>query len=104
MTKNRYSPLTEASFLILLSLRESRHGYGIIKHVERLTRGRLVLAPGTLYGALTNLQKNKLINVERIEGAKRKKTYHITELGNTLVDYELNRLEELIAISKGLII
>ena len=47
--------LTEAVFYILLSLDTPRHGYGIMQNVERLSGGRVRLAAGTLYGALTTL-------------------------------------------------
>ena len=50
MDKN--TPLTEAIFYILLALRKPNHGYGIIQEVEALTAGRVVLGPGTLYGAI----------------------------------------------------
>lgn len=55
------SPLTEASFYILISLTTPLHGYGIMKQVETLSQGRLKLAPGTLYGALSTLQQHRLI-------------------------------------------
>ena len=48
-------PLTEALFYILLSVRRPNHGYGIIQEVERLTEGRVVLGPGTLYGAIQTM-------------------------------------------------
>ena len=38
---NSYIPMTETAFYILLSLKKPLHGYGIIKHVEELTEGRL---------------------------------------------------------------
>lgn len=44
----KQTPLTEALFYILLSLRKPNHGYGIIQEVEGLTGGRVVLGPGTL--------------------------------------------------------
>ena len=45
------TPLTEAFFYILLALRLPNHGYGVIQEVEELTKGRVVLGAGTLYGA-----------------------------------------------------
>ena len=47
--------LTEAVFYILLSLMKPLHGYGIIQNVGELSKGRVKLAPGTLYGALNSL-------------------------------------------------
>ena len=48
--------LTEAVYYILLSLMEPLHGYGIMQNVERLSGGRLRLAAGTLYGAISTMQ------------------------------------------------
>ena len=47
--------LTEAVFYILLSLDRPLHGYGIMQNVEDLSGGRVRLAAGTLYGALSTL-------------------------------------------------
>ena len=59
----KFSPLTESTFYILLSLNSPLHGYGIIKKVEGLTDKRLLLAAGTLYGAIKTLLDNKLIKL-----------------------------------------
>ena len=58
-----YIPMTETAFYILLSLKVPRHGYGIIKYVEELTEGRLVLGSGTIYGTLTKMQRDGIISV-----------------------------------------
>jgi DNA-binding PadR family transcriptional regulator len=93
----QFSPLTEATFYILLSLNKPLHGYGIIKKVEALSKGRLTLAAGTLYGALNVLLENKLITlIGEDEHNKRRKLYIITDLGRELIDYELKRLSEMI--------
>ena len=47
--------LTEAVYYILLSLAQPLHGYGIMQNTEALSGGRIRLAAGTLYGALTSL-------------------------------------------------
>ena len=44
--RNRYIPMSETMFYILLSLREARHGYAIMQHVKELTGGRIVLGAG----------------------------------------------------------
>ena len=47
---------SESTLLILLSLAEEpRHGYSILKDVEYLSEGRVVLSTGTLYGALKRM-------------------------------------------------
>lgn len=85
--------MTETAFYILLSLTIPRHGYGIIKHVEELTEGRLVLGSGTIYGTLTKMQRDGIITVYSDE--KRKTIYEITDAGKALMQREIRRLKEL---------
>ncbi|PUB16608.1 PadR family transcriptional regulator [Paenisporosarcina sp. OV554] len=89
----KYIPMTETAFYILLSLTIPRHGYGIIKHVEELTVGRLVLGSGTIYGTLTKMQRDEIITVYADE--KRKTIYEITDVGKELMRHEITRLKEL---------
>ncbi|MBO1910528.1 PadR family transcriptional regulator [Sporosarcina sp. 6E9] len=88
-----YLPMTETAFYILLSLKVPRHGYGIIKHVEELTGGRLVLGSGTIYGTLTKMQRDGIISVYSDE--LRKKVYEVTDIGKILMQHEIARLKEL---------
>lgn len=91
-------PLTEAFFYILLALRKPTHGYGIIQEVEQMTKGRVVLGAGTLYGALQTLEKREWICVYSAEETSRKKKeYLITPAGRAAFDKELSRLKELVA-------
>ncbi len=92
----KVTPLTEASFYILAALSEPLHGYGIMQKVMELTRGRVQLGPGTLYGALTNLQSMGLIESLDNTGTERKKLYCTTSLGRQVVEYEIDRLEEVV--------
>ncbi len=93
----KFSPLSEATYYILISLTKPLHGYGIIKKVEEITGGRLVIAPGTLYGALTNLLSNDLIKLDSEDlYGKKKKTYIVTSNGTKLLYYEINRLREMV--------
>ena len=43
----KYIPLTEATYYILLSLVKPMHGYGIMQMVEEMTNGEVKLGPGT---------------------------------------------------------
>src|SRR5690606_17414126 len=88
-----YSPMTETAFYILLSLSKPRHGYGIIKHVEELTNGRILLGSGTIYGTLTKMQRDGVIAVYADE--KRKTIYMVTDLGKKVMQGEIKRLKEL---------
>ena len=92
------TPLTEAFFYILLSLRKPNHGYGIIQEVEHLTNGRVVLGPGTLYGALQTMQKRNWIRIySQDTESRKKKEYIITDVGKTAFEAEKSRLEELLS-------
>lgn len=93
----KFSPLTEATYYILLSLNNPLHGYGIIKKVEHLTDKRLRLAPGTLYGAISTLVQNELITlISEDKQGKGKKMYEITTPGKKLLYYEIKRLKEMV--------
>jgi DNA-binding PadR family transcriptional regulator len=100
MADSDYSALTEAVYYILLSLYTPLHGYGIIQYVEEISKGRVVLAPGTLYGALSTLQDKGLIKPVNTESNSRKKEYLITKTGKQVVKEEIDRLEELIENGK----
>ena len=88
--------LTEASYYILLSLVEPRHGYGLLQQAEALSGGRVRLAAGTLYGALSSLcEKEWILLLPTTEGS-RKKEYMLTERGYRVLKNELERLRELV--------
>ena len=88
--------LTEAVYYILLSLMEPLHGYGIMQNVEQLSGGRLRLAAGTLYGAISTMLEKGWITA--LDGAadSRKKEYVITETGREVLRAEYARLKELV--------
>lgn len=88
--------LTEAVFYILLSLQKPLHGYGIIQNVEELSKGRVKLAAGTLYGALNSLVDKGWIDALPENPESRKKEYVITKNGLSILKEELARLTELV--------
>nr|WP_251130638.1 helix-turn-helix transcriptional regulator [Exiguobacterium sp. s124] len=77
-----------------MSLQVPRHGYGMMQFVQELSQGRVRLAPGTLYGALSSLVERGWI--QALEGTARKKEYEITDAGREALKTELRRLEELV--------
>ena len=95
MEKN--TPLTEALFYILLSVRKPNHGYGIIQEVGQLTNGRVVMGPGTLYGAIQTMTAKGWIRIYSAEtDSRKKKEYIITDLGREIFEEERKRLRELL--------
>ena len=88
--------LTEAVYYILLSLMTPMHGYGIMQNVERLSGGRLRLAAGTLYGAISTMLEKSWITALDNTTDSRKKEYVITETGRDILRAEYARLKELV--------
>jgi len=88
-----YVPMTETGFYILLCLREESHGYGIVQKVEELTEGEIRISPGTMYGSLSKMEKDGLIQFVREE--EKRKIYRITDLGEQVLDLEMRRIERL---------
>ena len=83
---------TDASVHILVALSEGpRHGYAIMAEVERET-GR-PMRPGTLYAALSRLERRGLI--EALPAADRRHPYRLTSTGEHALASELDRLEAL---------
>ena len=92
--------LTEGVYYILLSLITPLHGYGIMQNVEKLSKGRVKLAAGTLYGAINSLLEKGWITAIPGEKDSRKKAYQITGAGREVLGGELVRLAELVENGK----
>ena len=91
--------MTETAFYILLCLKTPNHGYGIVQTVERLTEGAIKLAPGTMYGSLSKMEKDGLIRFVREE--EKRKIYEITDLGREVLQTEIARIERLYRIAQA---
>ena len=89
-TRKVYVPMTETGFYILFCLQTPNHGYGIVQRVEKLTDGEIRLAPGTMYGTLSKMEKDGIIRFVREED--KRKIYEITELGKEVLLLELKRI------------
>ena len=87
--------LTESTYYILLSLATPRHGYGIMQETEKMSRGRVRLAAGTLYGALNSLCDKGWIMPAPSGEESRRKAYQLTEKGWDVLRSEVERLREL---------
>lgn len=90
-------PLTEALYYILLSVRKPNHGYGIIQEIESITNSRVMLGPGTLYGAINSMLTRGWIQLySEDKSSRKKKEYLITDSGKEIFQKEVDRLNELI--------
>lgn len=98
---DKYQPLTESVFYILLATRKPNHGYGIIQEVKELTKGRISMGAGTLYGAIQTLENKNWIRVYSEETeSRKKKEYIITDEGKAAFTAETERLCELLEHAK----
>lgn len=98
MGDRRYNPMSETMFLILYALREERHGYGVMQHVEDLTGGRVNLGAGTVYMSLGKLKSDGLIRETQSDG--RKTSYLITAKGTEILHREARRIADLYRYAK----
>ena len=97
-------PLREPTFFILLSLSPGpKHGYAILKEVDKLSEGRVKLSTGTLYGAIKRLLDRNWIR--RVDdpipnGSDReRKFYDLTESGRRALNAEIARLRKLVGVA-----
>ena len=88
--------LTESTYYILLSLYTPQHGYGIMQRTEALSGGRVRLAAGTLYGALTSLCDKGWIAPLPVDENSKKKEAPLTAKGLEVLKNELNRQRQLV--------
>jgi DNA-binding PadR family transcriptional regulator len=78
VTKDSIRGSSDRSILILTSLAGSpKHGYALIKDIEEFAG--VTLGAGTLYGALSSLEKDGL--VEALPAEDRRHPYRITAEG-----------------------
>jgi DNA-binding PadR family transcriptional regulator len=84
----------DPSLHILVALSDGpKHGYAIMTEVEALS-GR-PLGPGTLYGALSRLERRGLI--EALAPEDRRHPYRLTNAGQRLLETQLSDLQRFVA-------
>lgn len=105
MDARAFLPLTPQVFHVLAALAaEDRHGYGIIREVDRATRGEVHLRTGTLYTILKRLLDAGLIvetDTRPPEDDERRRYYAITPLGREVAREEARRLDRLVTFARN---
>jgi len=86
----KYLPLSESTYYIMVSLVEPRHGYGVMQYVEKISRQSVTIGPGTLYGAFANLEKEHLIR--SVGEEDRRKYFVLTDEGREVLAEQIRRL------------
>lgn len=101
-------PLTETTYFILLSISMApKHGYAIMKEVERLSDERVRMSTGTLYGALKRLLDQGWIErvsaddmEDKSDSDRPKKAYTLTKLGGNVLQAEARRMQRLAEMAR----
>ena len=101
-------PLSPVAYHVLLALADRpRHGLGIAAQVETTTGGRVVLGPGTLYGAIKRLLDLELMadtddapDDDRRDDPRRR-YYAITALGRRVLAVETAQLATVLKVAKA---
>lgn len=93
--------MSETLFLILLALRDERHGYGVMQVVKEQTGGRVNLGAGTVYTTLAKLERAGWITAAR--EVERRKYYSITPAGTEALTAEARRIADLYHYAKELL-
>jgi DNA-binding PadR family transcriptional regulator len=100
-------PLTPPVFHILLTLADGEtHGYAIMQEVGRRSGGSVKLGPGTLYGAISRLLEDGLIEEsdERPDAKlddTRRRYYRLTNFGGRVLAAETDRLAGLVRAARA---
>lgn len=100
-------PLKPQDYQILLVLVDTeRHGYGMVKEIDRQTGGRIRLEPGNLYRSVRRLIRQGLIAESGRRPApesddERRRYYRITEHGRAVLTAETSRLRDVVAVAEA---
>lgn len=99
-------PLTPAVFYILLALAGGdKHGYQIMKQVQRDSQRQVKMGTGTLYGSLKRMLAGGLIEEagERPDLAlddERRRYYQLTARGRRALQGELERYARVVTLAE----
>lgn len=100
-----FLPLTPVAFEILLCLATGeKHGYAILREIERRTEGRLGLHAGSLYRAMARLVEEGLlvtVDAPADELDRRRRYYAVTVLGREVARAEALRLRTQLEAARG---
>jgi DNA-binding PadR family transcriptional regulator len=101
-----FLPLTPPMLHTLVALADGdKHGYAILKEIERRTEGAVRLSAGTLYALLSRATADGLIveTDERPDFAlddERRRYYRLTQRGRRVAVAEIERLESIVEMAR----
>jgi DNA-binding PadR family transcriptional regulator len=89
---------SDPSLLVMSSLADGpKHGYAMTKDIQRFAG--VTLGPGTLYGALSRLLHQGLI--ESLPADDRRRPYRLSDRGATVLAAQLQTLQQIAATGLG---
>ncbi|MBD5644000.1 PadR family transcriptional regulator [Clostridium botulinum] len=92
--------LTDSAFYILSSVIEEKHGYLIMKDIEKFTNNEVVIGPASLYTTLKKLLISGLVELTP-NIHENKKVYRITDKGKEMLVQEINRKKQMIKFAEN---
>ncbi|MGG7056827.1 PadR family transcriptional regulator [Clostridium tertium] len=92
--------LTDTAFYILASVIEEKHGYLIMKTIEKLTDDKVIIGPASLYTTLKKLLAAELVELNT-DIAENKKVYKITNKGREMLIKEIERKKQMIRFAQN---
>lgn len=97
MKQHELGRFSDASYLILSSLANGpKHGYAMMEDIREFSGTQL--EPGTLYGAITRLEKQGWI--EPMPSEERRRPYRITLNGAEALRKQVATLEQVAMVGK----
>ena len=86
--------MSDPTLLVLASLAEGdKHGYAMMEDIERFAGVRL--GPGTLYGAITRLEKRRWIRATK-SADDRRQPYSLTADGRRHLEEQLASMNQIV--------
>jgi len=102
-----FLPLTPAVFHILVALADGEaHGYAIMQRVGEKSLGAVRLGAGTLYGAISRLLQDNLVEESeerpdpKMDDARRR-YYRLTDFGTRVLAAETKRMSDLVRSARS---
>src|SRR5215207_1312768 len=98
------APMTPAVIHVMLALAGGeRHGYAILKDVQRQTGSQFRFGPGTIYGTLQRLMEAGWVEEAPAPAATdaRRRYYRTTRTGREALRGEIDRLGALLDVARA---